>query len=298
MSIKRRRAARRAALRGAPRLRYIGSMRSVRERFAAAVAPGAACDLDTVALLIAAEEYPQLDIGAYLRRLDDLAAAAPARLRATLPAGEQARLLTEFLARERGFHGNQDDYYDRRNSYLNDVLDRRTGIPITLAVVYMEVARRLGIAVSGVGFPGHFLAKIRGAKDVIIDPFLGRVVDERECAERLRGVLGAEARLQETHLRAAPARQIVVRMLTNLKQIHLRARDMSAALACSERILLADPDQLYELRDRGLLYLELECFAAAQADLERFLERAPHLAADDAIRARLLEARKRASQLH
>lgn len=274
-------------------------MSDARDRFAAAVAPGAGdFDLAEVALLIAAEEYPDLDASAYLRRLDDLAAQAPAALRHPHPAAEHARLLTSFLADERGFHGNQDDYYDRRNSFLNDVLDRRVGIPITLAVVYIEVARRLGLGVAGVGFPGHFLAVLQGSEEIIIDPFFGRLLDRRDCAARLRSVLGESARLEPAHLQVATPRQIVVRMLSNLKQIHLRARDMNSALACSQRILLADPEQVFELRDRGLLYFELECFAAASEDLERFLRLAPDAERNDVVRARLLEARKGAASLN
>ena len=273
-------------------------MSTARARFTAAVAGGGNFDLAEVALLIAAEEYPGLDPRLYLQRLDELAAAAPAALRQSLPARQQAQLLIDFLAEERGFRGNQEDYYDRRNSFLNDVIERRTGIPITLTLIYMEVARRLGLSVSGVGFPGHFLAVLRGREDVILDPFFARVLDTRACEELLRSVAGEDTQLEAAHLRSVTPRQIVVRILNNLKQIHLRARELAAALACSERILLVDPRQVQELRDRGLLYLELECFAAAQADLERYLELAPDDERLEVIRARLLQARKQAARLH
>jgi len=274
-------------------------MGSARDRFAAAVrAGGNGFDLAEVALLIAAEEYPDLDPDTYLGRLDDLAAEAPAALHQSLPARQKAELLVSFLAESRGFRGNQEDYYDRRNSFLNDVLDRRTGIPITLTLVYMEVARRLGLRLAGVGFPGHFLAKLDDGNDVIIDPFFARVLDPNGCAELLRSVAGESAQLEPSHLRSATAEQIVIRMLNNLKQIHLRARELGAALACSERILLVDSGQIHELRDRGLLYLELECFAAAQADLERYLALAPSAEHSDIIRSRLLQAQKQASRLN
>jgi regulator of sirC expression with transglutaminase-like and TPR domain len=140
-----------------------------------------------------------------------------------------------------GFRGNQDDYYDRRNSFLNEVLDRRSGIPITLAVVYIEVARRLGIVLLGVGFPGHFLAKQPGSPELIVDPFFGQILSQRDCEQRLKSVLGSAAQLEPSHLDVASPREMLVRMLRNLKQIYLRAHELEPALACSERILLVEP---------------------------------------------------------
>jgi regulator of sirC expression with transglutaminase-like and TPR domain len=273
-------------------------MPTVRDRFTKAVkGPEESMDLGEISLLVAAEEYPNLDVDRYLCELDEIAATAPADLRRGASQPDRAAALVRFLSVERGFRGNDDDYYDRRNSFLNEVLDRKKGIPITLAIVYVEVAKRLDLPVAGVGFPGHFLAKLTGDEEVIIDPFFGRILDEKECEQRLRSVLGENARFDPSYLRATGPRQIVIRMLSNLKQIHLRARDITASLRCSERILLVDENLTFELRDRGLLYFELECFSAAQADLERFCELAPENETAQ-IREKLIEARARAELLH
>ncbi len=273
---------------------------SARERFAAlATGPEDAIDLGEAALLIAAEAYPGLDVDVYVRRLDALADAARPCLQSE--RGDVARVaaLNRFLFVEQGFAGNQDHYYDRRNSFLNEVLERRTGIPITLALVYTEVGRRLGLPVHGVGFPGHFLAKYAGGeRDIIIDPFFGVVLTEEQCHERLRAVMGDAAELDAHHLRPAAPKEILVRMLSNLKQIYLEAKEFDGALSCCERNLLLAPDNLHELRDRGLLYQQLECHAAAAADLERYLALVPHDEHADTLRAALIQLRRQAAQLH
>jgi regulator of sirC expression with transglutaminase-like and TPR domain len=271
-----------------------------RERFAElARLPDAKIDLAFAALWIAAEEYPSLDVHAYLGRLDALAAAAAPRLGEAAPEAERAESLLRFLYQEQGFTGNEKAYDDPRNSYLNEVLDRRTGIPITLALVLLEVARRLELPLRGVSFPGHFLVKLEGPPLRVLDPFFGRVLEVSECRARLHAVLGPDARLDpERHLRAATPREILVRMLTNLKQLHLRARDFGRTLACCERILLLAPDSPTELRDRGLVFEKLECFAAAAQDLERFLKQAPDDETAPAIRDRLRALRARPQRLH
>ena len=264
-----------------------------RARFAAAVqAPDEAIDLAEVALLIAAEAYPGLDVDRYRATLDALGDGARARVAAATSDEARVRALIEYLAREQRFSGNQDDYYDRRNSFLNEVLDRRTGIPITLAVVYIEVARRAGLAVYGVGFPGHFLAKYEGETEIVFDPFFGLLLSEEQCAKRLQAVLGKDTAFDRAYLRRATAKDIVVRMLRNLKQVFLQAREFEPALSCSERILLVQPELPPELRDRGLLYHQLECYSAAQADLERFLALAPHDDSADVVREKLIEIRR------
>ena len=277
----------------------MSSDRSARERFAELVGAGDdAFDLGEAALLIAAEAYPGLDIGRYVNALDRLAAEAEPIVGSVGAQIERVRKLVEFLSVERRFRGNQDDYYDRRNSFLNEVLERRTGIPITLAVVYVEVARRLGLVVRGVSFPGHFLVKHPGASDLIIDPFFGQILSVRDCAQRLRAVLGEHAELEPGHLRIATPKEMLVRILRNLKQIYLQARELEPALACSERILLVEPDVAQEVRDRGLLYEQLECFAAARADLERFLTMAPNDPTADTIRERLIDISRHGATLH
>jgi len=271
-----------------------------RESFAElARLPDEKIDLARAALWIAAEEYPSLDVRAYLARLDALADAAARELGAGGPDAERAERLLRFLVEEQGFVGNEQSYDDPRNSYLNEVLDRRTGIPITLSLVVVEVARRIGLPLRGVSFPGHFLVKLDGPPLRVFDPFLGRTLALSECRARLHAALGPDATFDpERHLRAATPREILVRMLTNLKHLHLRARDFGRTLACSERILLLTPDSPTELRDRGLLFEQLECFAAAAGDLERFLEASPDDETAPAIRDRLRALRARRQRLH
>jgi regulator of sirC expression with transglutaminase-like and TPR domain len=266
-----------------------------RERFAElARLPDAELDLARAALWIAAEACLPFDVGLYLGRLDALAAAAAPRLAEAASDAERSERLLSVLCGEQGFTGNQKHYDDPRNSYLNCVLDRRTGIPITLSLVLLEVAWRIGVPLRGVSFPGHFLVKLDGPPLRILDPFFGRALDLSECRARLRAALGAGVRFDpERHLRAATPREILVRMLGNLKGIHLRARDFGGALACCERILLLTPDSATELRDRGLVYERLECFAAAARDFERFLRRAPDDETAPLIRDRLRALRAR-----
>ncbi|HUI26259.1 MAG TPA: tetratricopeptide repeat protein [Candidatus Kryptonia bacterium] len=270
-----------------------------RERFAElAQVPDERIDLAEAALLIAAEAYPDLDINAYLNRLDALAQEARAFLGSASSDVERIERLNQFLFVEKGFVGNQKRYYDRRNSFLNEVLDRHTGIPITLSVVYIEVARRLGLPVQGVGFPGHFLAKYVGDEEIIIDAFFGQVLTERDCRERLQSVLGPEASFDRRYLRSATPREILVRMLGNLKQVHIKAEEFEAALSCCDRILMLTPAAPQEIRDRGLLYQRLECYGAALADLERFLQLAPNDETADTIRENLVTVRRYAAQIH
>ena len=273
-------------------------MIDARERFAAlAAGPDEQIDIAAAALLIAQEEYPRLDIDAYLARLDALADRARLRLYDRRPAAEQIMRLNRFLFVEQGFAGNSEHYYDPRNSYLNDVLDRHTGIPISLSLVYSEVAQRLNLPVFGVSFPGHFLAKHFGEPEIIIDPFFGTVISVEECTTRLRRLYGFRAR-PEAHLsRPATAREILARLLSNLKQIYVEASDFVRALACVERILLLVPDTPRELRDRGILYQRLECFAAALRDFERYLQLAPEDDAAPLIRATLPDLHRQAALL-
>lgn len=270
-----------------PRQRFAALMRAPDD----AIAPGKA------ALLIAAEAYPGLDIDRYLASLDALAEAVRPHLREAHSDADRVRALIRALAVEQRFAGNQADYYDVRNSFLNQVLERRTGIPITLALVYIEVGRRLDLPVHGIGFPGHFLLKYSAGKDIVFDPFFAQVLTERDCAERLRAVMGESAAFDCSYLRAATPREIVVRMLRNLKQIYLQQRQFEPALSCSARILIASPDLPHELRDRGLLYHQLECYAAARADLERFLTLEPEDDSADVVREKLIEIRRRGGAL-
>ncbi len=273
--------------------------RTPRERLAElARAPDHAIDLAEAALLIAAEAYPDLDVPAYIHQLDALAGEARCAITTAGGGAQAVAQLNHFLFAEKRFVGNQKDYYDRRNSFLNEVLDRRTGIPLTLTLVYMEVARRVGLRVEGVSFPGHFLAKYVGDDEIIIDAFFGRVLTEEQCEERLQAVLGPGAVFEPRYLEAAGPKDILVRMLRNLKHIYLNAAEYEQALACCDRVLLLSPDLPHELRDRGLVYQQLECYGAAVSDLERFLRLAPSDDSADTIREELVKLRKLAAQIH
>jgi regulator of sirC expression with transglutaminase-like and TPR domain len=194
--------------------------------------PDSQIDVAEAALIIAQEEYPELNIGSYLARLDDLAAAAKARIPSDLPVDEKIRKLNHFLFSERGFAGNQKDYYDPRNSFLNDVLDRRTGIPITLSVVYCELAGRLDMDVRGVSFPGHFLVRHAREPEVIIDPFFGTTISQDECAKRLEAIYGRAVPLDERLFELATARQI---RILNIRQTPRNATTSTAPGASPTR---------------------------------------------------------------
>jgi regulator of sirC expression with transglutaminase-like and TPR domain len=260
---------------------------SVRARFAAAAAaPEAELDLAAAALLIAAEEYPQLPVDAYLHRLDALAERVKDRL-----ADETAPLvvlqeLNRVLFREERFRGNLEAYYDPRNSYLNDVLDRRLGIPITLALLYLEVGWRLGLPLAGVNFPGHFLVRYGGeAVELLGDPFEGGALRFPDQAQELVDrVYGGLVPLRDEFLRPATKKDMLVRLLSNLKGIHLNGGDDVRALAAIDRILLLRPEAPVEVRDRGLVLARSGRVGEAIADLGRYLDTAPE--APDARRVR------------
>jgi regulator of sirC expression with transglutaminase-like and TPR domain len=270
-----------------------------RERFAAlATLPDSQIALDEAALWIAAEEYPELDVAGYMGELDALAEAARSRLLTARSDTERITQLNRFLFVEAGFHGNRDDYHDPRNSYLNEVLERRCGIPISLSLVYLAVTARLGLAVQGVGFPGHFLLKWQGDPGTLVDPFDGKPLSMEDCEKRLHSLGEAMPLQPELHLRAASSREILARILGNLKQVFLSRGDFEQALAQSERILLLYPDAATEVRDRGLIFEQLACFAAAAADLDHFLELAPEDPGAEDVRARLAAVRARIGPLH
>lgn len=254
-------------------------------------------------LLIAEDRYPGLDAAACVARLDAIAATVRGRLPADASAAEQVAAINRHLFEELSFAGNTAAYYDPRNSYLNEVLERRTGIPITLSIVYLEVGRRIGLPVRGVSFPGHFLVKVRlGRGELVLDPFAG---GEPQSAASLRTRLeqvmpAAQARAADlaAYLDAASPRQIVARVLRNLKAIYLQAGDLAAALAVVNRLLLAVPESAEELRDRGLLYARLDCFRPAAADLASYLRRRPDAPDASAIRERLVALRAAAARLN
>jgi regulator of sirC expression with transglutaminase-like and TPR domain len=247
--------------------------------------PGEA--LAPVALAIAGVEYPALDAAPYLQRLERMGEAAAGRLQRHLgaPASVLIATLNGYLYEELGFSGNRNHYDDPRNSFLNEVLDRRLGIPISLAVVYLEIGRRAGLRLEGVNFPGHFLVRapaIPGEmEDAIVDPFhAGALLSEVDCRHLLRQHLGEEAAFDHGLLATATRQHIVVRMLVNLKRLYVRMRSFPQARAIADLLLAVDPSALAELRDRGLLAYHMEDFAAALKDLEAYLRLMPRDAND------------------
>jgi regulator of sirC expression with transglutaminase-like and TPR domain len=271
-----------------------------REHFARLIElPDPAIPLAEAALWIAAEGRPEADVPAALGELDRLVESASAAVTGARRLSEQVVRLNHFLFIEERFTGNREQYDDPRNSYLDVVLERRLGIPITLSVVYLDVARRLGLAAAGIGFPGHFLAKVSAAEgEIVVDPFYGSVLDEDDCAERLRQVAGADARLDPAMLESTTHAAILRRILGNLKHLHVSRSEFDAALRCSERILLISPDDPIERRDRGLIYRELECFGPALEDLDHFLTAVPDHPTAQAVLALRQELGARVRHIH
>ena len=254
-----------------------------RARFAALVERDPV-PLDEAALAIAEEEYPDLDTEEVLARLDRLGA----RVRAYAPAPARAASLLEALRRvlavEEGLRGNEADFQDPRNSFLNDVLDRGLGIPLSLGIVLLETGWRLGLPVEGVNFPGHFLVRYRGDElALLLDPFDGgKIRFEDQAQELLDQVYGGVVRLQDAFMRTASRREMVLRMLTNLKGLYTKAGDHLRALAAVERILMITPTAPAESRTRGVLLARLGRHEEAAAQLEAYLRVSP--AATDAPR--------------
>jgi regulator of sirC expression with transglutaminase-like and TPR domain len=263
--------------------------RSARSRFADVVQkPEPEIDLASAALLIAAEEYPQVTPEPYLRRLDELAERARDRLwDATAPI-MMLQEVNRVMFEEEGFQGNRTEYYDPRNSFLNDVIDRRRGIPITLSIVYLELGWRLDLPLHGVNFPGHFLVRYAGeAVQLLVDPFQnGMIRFEDEAQALLDHVYGGSVRMQPEFLRIADRRDILIRLLTNLKGNYLNRRDDRRALSAIERILVVRPDSADDERDRGIVLTRLGRDRDAAAALNRYLELVPD--APDSARVRLL----------
>ncbi len=267
--------------------------------------PDSEIDVALGAALVAKDAYPNLDVSGLLAQLDEMAAPLfPLRLEEKSPA-EQAAVLAGHFYVTLGFRGNEADYYDPKNSLLSDVLERKLGIPITLAVVYCEVARRVGVPARGVGFPGHFLVRIDRPghptePPTTIDPFFnGRVLDDEAIERLLRRALGPEEpKATSDYLAPAPAKAVLVRILTNLKAIYLTRGDHARALLATDRILLFSPNAPSVLRERGSLAARLGAHESAKADLKRALELEPHGPEARAVRAQLAELERKGRSLN
>jgi len=252
--------------------------------------------LAEAALAIAQEEYPDLAVDPYMRQLDRLARAVDQRLPAHRDAASTLRFMRAVLFEEAGFRGNAEAYYDPRNSFLNEVLDRRLGIPISLGVVYMEVAARVGLPLQGVGFPGHFLVMHGG--EIFIDPFHGgEILSAADCVRRFNAMAPGRA-LELSQLGPITTRQILRRILHNLEKIYVEAGDDVRALWVVDRLVLLAPDDAWGRRDRGLVEARLGGTAAAIADLGAYLMAAPHAPDSDEVRQLVDQLRLRGSMLN
>jgi len=245
----------------------------------------AGINLARAALLVAQEEYPQLPVEGYLGRVEGFAEETRDRLN-----GETAPLLIlqellNTLYRRHDFRGNRESYYDPRNSFLNDVLDRGLGIPLTLGIVLLEVGWRLGLPLEGVNFPGHFLVRFHGnAMNLLVDPYDGGALRfEDQAQELLDRIYGGMVRVHDSFLKTATKQEMVIRLLTNLKSLYLNSEEHERALAAVERILIIRPLAPVEIRDRGVILARLGRREEALRQLETYLNVVPQAADTDRI---------------
>jgi regulator of sirC expression with transglutaminase-like and TPR domain len=275
---------------------------AARRRFAIlASRPDGQVDLAEGALWISAEDNPGLDVAAAMGRLDVLAAELAPRLQALAPGpgADLVRLdaLRAFLFEEKGFRGDCEEFYDPANSYLDRVLERRRGIPLTLAVVMMEVGRRVGVPLLGVGFPGHFLVRHARHLELLIDPFAGgRLVSPEDCRTILAGVCGSLP-FHPRLLRPVTHRCMLQRLLNNLRAIHQARGDVGAILSVLDRLLLLAPDDAVRLRERGMLRLRLGDMAGLE-DLVHYLDIEPEAPDRESLAGLLATARGRYATIH
>ena len=267
--------------------------------FASLVAEDEGFALLEAAICVAHDDHPELDAQSVLAEIDLLAARLKAKLPADAPALRRLQSLNQFFFVELGFAGNVNNYYDRSNSYLHQVLATRRGIPITLALLYCELASQLGLTARGVSFPGHFLIKLRLPQgEVVIDPFNGRSLSRDELDERLgpyrarHGLAGDFEAPLGLFLQAAPARDVLARLLFNLKEIAHAAEDWPRLLAVQQRLVLLLPQAMEQVRDRGLTWAELGRPAEAAEDLSAYLSARPEATDAAALRERLAELRQ------
>jgi regulator of sirC expression with transglutaminase-like and TPR domain len=246
-------------------------------------------DLDIAegALIIAADEYPELDVARYIARLDKMAGQVRSHLPRDRNPQETVGVLNRYLFRELGFAGNRENYYDPRNSYLNDVLERKLGLPLTLSVVYLTVGRRLGLPLFGVGLPGHFIVKWEDDRSLLlIDPFYrGEILDEAGVEGRVRDTFHAQARFQPEWLTTVDAKYILIRLLNNLKAIFVQTQDLTRAWQAVDKLLILDPRSPENIRDMGLLSIHVKAFRNAAIYLEEYL--LSHADAEDAEQLRI-----------
>ncbi len=235
--------------------------------------------LAQAALYIAQAEYPDLDVERYLEQLAQMSREVKNRLPQEQYPLRIIQTINQYLYEDLGFSGNTSDYYDPRNSFLNEVIDRRTGIPITLSLVYIEIAQQIGLPMVGVGMPGHFLLRPDlPDMDVYVDPFYrGEILFAQDCQERLKEIFGSTETLQPEFLKPISPHQFLARMLINLKHIYLRQNQVTKCLQVIEQILIVLPNAVAEIRDRGILYYQMGQWDESRQDLKIYLARNPQV---------------------
>src|SRR5690242_20398657 len=252
-------------------------------------------DLLRAALTVARTEYPSLDVDSYVGRVDALAEHVGRRVRDVGDTAQTIYALNTVLFQEEGLRGNRDDYYDPRNSFLNDVLDRKLGIPITLALIYMEVARRIGFPLFGVGMPGHFLLKHYDpeGRQVLIDAFNGgHILSAKDCQRRLNEIYAGQLTFQPEFLMSVSRRQMLTRILNNLKTIYLSTRNFRKALPIVDLVLVIYPRSPEDVKQRALLRYSLGQMRGAADDLDDYLKMSPDASDADEIRQTALSMRR------
>ncbi len=260
----------------------------------------ASIDLARAALAIALHEYPDLDVESYIRRIDEIAASTRRLAGAAAEPAEKIQALNHILFVKEAIRGNDSNYYDPRNSFLNEVLDRRTGIPISLSCLYIEVARRVGLKLRGVGLPGHFIVKHeQNGASVFLDPFNGgRILDEADCRRRVEEIYAGKIAFQPCFLEPSSKKAILSRLLGNLKGIYLRGGDFRRALWVVEDLLAIHPGCAEQVRDRGMIHLHLQHTRKAIADLDGYVRMSPRSVDAGEVKKLLGELRSRLADLN
>jgi regulator of sirC expression with transglutaminase-like and TPR domain len=272
----------------------------IRAELAELVGERQSFDIVRAALLVAAEEYPDLDVDRETSRIPVLGREASRRLQGLENPFARIDALRTFLFDDLGFRGNHENYDDPRNCYLNEVLIRRTGIPLALSIVYVEVARLAGLRAIGVGLPGHFVAKVvQDGRTVFVDPFHGgHVITEDDCRQLVSRATGRPSLFRRRHLEGVTDRGMLRRLLLNLKRVHVSHEEHRTALEVVDRLLLLAPDDPGEIRDRGLLLAHLGRPNAAVADLEAYLQLVPAAPDAESVRGRLAWLRRRLTEIN
>ena len=267
--------------------------------FASLVQSDSEFPLLEAAVSLAQDDYPELDVQQVLGSVDQLLARLKRRIAADAPPLQKLRAVNQFFYRDLGFAGNLNHYYDPDNSYVSAILQTRRAIPITLAVVWLELAQGVGLTARGVGFPGHFMVKVNLPNgQVVIDPLDGQSLSREELTERLEPFQRRSGLVDESevplglYLQVAPSRDIIARMLRNLKEIHTNQEDWARLIAVQDRLTVLLPKTWSEYRDRGLAHAELGQFDRALADLDTYLANAKTEFDVAAIAGRVAELRR------